>query len=56
MAETAKSRITILGIMVTIFFLPVVWRHKSASLVSLICWIIFGISCYLYIKLQRVGI
>ena len=54
-AESAKGRIIIAAIMAGIFFVSVVWRSKAAQLISFLAWIVFGISCYLFVKLRGIG-
>ena len=55
-AETTTGRISIMAIMAAIFLLPVVWRTSAASLISFICWIVFGIGCYIFLKLRGAGV
>jgi hypothetical protein len=55
-AETTAGRILIGGLMVAIFFLPAVWRGPGGHLARLIGWIVFGIGCYVFIKLRGVPI
>jgi len=55
-AETAKGRILIAAIMASIFSLPVVWPSAIFHFISFIAWIVFGISCYLFIKLRGVTV
>jgi hypothetical protein len=54
-AESLKGRIFIGAIMAGIFVIPVVWRSKVAQLISFLAWIVFGISCYLFVKLRGIG-
>jgi len=55
-AESIKGRVFIVTTMVCLFFLPVVWRRLAAFHVSYIGWALFGIGCYIFIKLRGVGI
>jgi hypothetical protein len=55
-AETAGGRILIAGLMIAIFFLPAVWRGPGGHLARLIGWIVFGIGCYVFIKLRGLPI
>jgi len=55
-ADTFKGRVFIAATMITIFFLPVVWRHPAGGIVSFICWIVFGLGCYIFLKWRGVGI
>jgi hypothetical protein len=55
-AESPRGRLIIAAIMAAIFLLPVVWRHSIAHFIAFLAWIVFGISCYLFIKLRGVRI
>jgi hypothetical protein len=48
--DTVKGRVFIAALMIAIFLLPVVWRRPAGSLVSFLCWIVFGLSCYIFLK------
>ncbi|HVP91346.1 MAG TPA: hypothetical protein VMS75_09030 [Terriglobales bacterium] len=53
-AESAGGRVLIAGLMLAIFFLPAVWGGPGGHLARLIAWVVFGIGCYVYIKLRGV--
>ena len=55
-AETGRGRVFITATMIAIFLLPVFWRRPVAGLASFICWIVFGVSCYIFLKLRRAGL
>jgi hypothetical protein len=55
-ADTVKGRAFIVITMITIFILPVIWRRPAAGLLSFICWIVFGLGCYIFLKWRGVGI
>ncbi len=55
-AESVKGRILIIIAMLCIFFLPVVWRRPTAFSLSYIAWAVFGIGCYIFVKIRGVGI
>jgi hypothetical protein len=55
-AESVEGRVFIVTTMVCLFFLPVLWRRSAAFIVSYIGWAVFGIGCYIFIKLRGVGI
>ena len=55
-AETVKARIYIAASMLVIFFLPVVWRGSASTFISFLGWIIFGIGCYFFLKMQGIGL
>lgn len=55
-AETVKGRVFIGVAMAVIFLLPVVWRSAAASLVSFICWIVFALGCYIFLRYRGVGV
>lgn len=54
--DSFKGRIFIATAIVCLFFLPVLWQRSAASIVSYAGWAVFGIGCYLFIKLRGVGI
>ncbi len=55
-AESVIGRIFIATTMICIFFLPVIWRRLAAYSLSYIAWALFGIGCYIFIKVRGVGI
>jgi hypothetical protein len=55
-ADTINGRIFIVSAMIVIFLLPVFWRTGAASIISFICWIVFGIGCYIFLKLRGAGV
>ncbi len=55
-ADTTSGRISIVAIMIVIFLLPVFWRSKAASLISFICWMVFGTGSYIFLKYRGVGL
>jgi hypothetical protein len=55
-AESAGGRVLIAALMVAIFFLPVIWRGPGGQIVRLVGWVLFGIGCYIFIKVRGVPI
>jgi hypothetical protein len=55
-AETTTGRVFIVSTMIVIFLLPAVWQSQTASFVSFICWIVFGVGCYIFLKLRGAGV
>ena len=55
-AESVKGRVFIVTTMICLFFMPVLWRCSAAFIASYIGWAVFGIGCYMFIKLRGVGI
>ncbi len=55
-AESVKGRVFIASAMAAIFLLPAVWPSEAAGLVSFICWIVFGVGCYIFLKYRGVGV
>jgi hypothetical protein len=49
-ADSAGARVLIAGLMLAIFFLPVLWRGPAGHVARLIGWVLFGIGCYIFIK------
>jgi hypothetical protein len=55
-ADSTKGRIFVAATMAAIFFLPVVWRSAAAGLISFICWMVFALGCYIFLKYRGVGV
>jgi hypothetical protein len=55
-AESSEGRIALAALMAAIFFVPVFWRNPTGRLIGLIAWAIFGIGCYVFVKLKGVAI
>ncbi len=55
-AETIEGRLLIIGVMVGLFFLRVLWPTRLGSIVWQLGWIVFGISCFIFIKWRGVRI
>jgi len=55
-ADSVRGRVFIGATMIVIFFLPGVWRSSASEVVSLLCWIIFGVGCFIFLKLKGIGI
>ena len=53
-AETAAGRVLVIALMIAIFFLPVVWSGRGGHIARLIAWMLFGIGCYIFIKVRGV--
>ena len=55
-AESIRGRVFIATAMAAVFLLPIVWQSEAASLISFICWVVFGLGCYIFSKYRGVGI
>jgi hypothetical protein len=55
-ADTVKGRLFIASAMAAIFLLPIIWQSAAADLISFICWMIFGLGCYVFLKYRGVGV
>lgn len=55
-ADSVRGRIFVAATMAAIFFLPAVWRSAASSIISFICWIVFGLGCYIFLKYRGVGV
>jgi hypothetical protein len=55
-ADTVKGRVFIASAMAAIFLLRIVWQSAAAEMVSFICWVVFGLGCYVFMKYRGVGI
>ncbi len=55
-AESPAGRLALAAAMLAIFFLPIFWRGAAGRLTASVCWLVFGIGCYLFVKLKGVAI
>lgn len=55
-AGSVGGRVLIAALMVAIFLLPVVWRGSGGQIARLIAWVVFGIGCFVFIKLRGVPV
>jgi hypothetical protein len=55
-ADSVRGRVFIVSAMAAVFLLPVVWQTAAVSLISFICWVIFGLGCYIFLKYRGVGV
>jgi hypothetical protein len=55
-AETAKERLIIIGVPLLVFLIPVVFRSRTGSLISLLGFMIYGLGCLIYLRFNGVGI
>lgn len=55
-AETAWGRVLIAVVMAVLFILHVLWRGQTGNLVWLICWLAFGVCCFIFVKWRGGGI
>lgn len=55
-AETVKERLVIIGVPILVFLIPVVFRSRAGSLISLAGFMIYGLGCIIYLRYNGVGI
>ncbi len=55
-ADTDWGRVLIAAVMAFLFILHVLWRSPTGNLVWLICWLVFGACCFIFVKWRGVGI
>lgn len=55
-AETAKERAVIAGGAILVFFAGVILRSFAGQVISLIGWVVYGIGCLIFLRLNGVGI
>jgi hypothetical protein len=55
-AETVKERLVILGAPILVFLIPVVFRSRAGSMISLLGFMIYGLGCLIYLRFNGVGI
>jgi len=51
-AETVGARVIIAAIPAVLFLIPRIFRSPGGRLASLICWMLYGIGCIIYIRYQ----
>jgi hypothetical protein len=55
-AETAKERAVIAGGALLVFLVGSAFRSAIGQLVALIGWVVYGISCIIFLRLNGIGI
>lgn len=55
-AETIKERIVIACIPVVLFLIPRVFRTPGGRVAALICWMLYGVGCLIYLRCQGLPI
>lgn len=55
-AETIKQRAVIAGFAVLIFLFGALLRSVAGQVVSLAGWVVYGIGCLIYLRLNGVGL
>ena len=51
-ADTARARTVIAGAAVLVFLLGAVFRSQAGQLVALVGWIVYGIGCIIFLRLN----
>ncbi len=51
-AETIKERVIIACVPIVLFLIPRIIRSPTGALIALICWMLYGIGCLIYLKFQ----
>ncbi len=55
-AETIKQRAVIAGLAVLIFLIGAQLRSTAGQVVSLVGWVVYGIGCLIFLRLNGVGV
>lgn len=55
-AETIKQKAFIAGFAVLIFVFGALLRSMAGQVVSLVGWIVYGIGCLIFLRLNGVGV
>jgi hypothetical protein len=55
-AETIKQRTVIAGFAVLIFLFGALLRSMTGQVISLAGWVVYGIGCLIFLRLNGVGI
>jgi len=51
-ADTARARTVIAGAAVLVFLIGAVFRSQAGQLVALVGWIVYGIGCIIFLRLN----
>jgi hypothetical protein len=55
-AETGRARAGIAGLLVVIFFIRLVFPTPAGRLISLLGWMLYGIGCIIFLRLNGIAI
>jgi hypothetical protein len=55
-AETVKERGLIAGIPALVFLIPVLFPSRIGRLISLVGWMLYGVGCIIYLRLNGIGV
>jgi hypothetical protein len=55
-AETAKERAVIAGGAILVFLAGSIFRSRAGQLVALIGWVVYGVGCIIYLRLNGMEI
>jgi hypothetical protein len=55
-AETLKERGLIAGIPALVFLIPVLFPSRIGRLISLVGWMLYGVGCIIYLRLNGIGV
>jgi hypothetical protein len=55
-AETVKERGIIAGIPTLAFLIPVLFPSRIGRLISLVGWMLYGVGCIIYLRLNGIGV
>jgi hypothetical protein len=55
-AETDRDRVVIVGIPVVLFLLRLIFHSAAGRLVSLVGWMLYGIGCIIYLRLNGIAV
>ena len=51
-AESATGRVVIAALMLTLVVLSALWRTGAGRIAGLVAWSVFGIGCYVFVKVR----
>lgn len=55
-AKNFKERFFIIGVILVLFGLRILWSDLAGWIIWILGWAVFGIVCFIYIKLRDSGI
>ena len=55
-ADTVKERAVIAGVALLAFLVGSIFRSRAGQLVALVGWVVYGVGCIIYLRLNGMGI
>jgi hypothetical protein len=55
-SDTVKERAVIAGVALLVFLVGSIFRSRAGQLVALIGWVVYGVGCIVYLRINGMGI